>query len=74
MDNGLLASDNFNLKPFFDRGGKLIMWHGWSDPQVPAENSIIFFNSVLKTVGVDAKTRSPVHAAGRAALRRRPRP
>ena len=42
MDNGLLASNNFDLKPFFDRGGKLLMWHGWSDPQVPAENSIIY--------------------------------
>jgi feruloyl esterase len=54
MDNGLLASDNFNLRPFFDRGGKLLMWHGWSDPQVPSENSIIFFNGVLKTVGAGA--------------------
>ena len=51
MDNGLLASDNFNLKPFFDRGGKLLMWHGWSDPQVPAQNSIIFYSNVVKTVG-----------------------
>jgi feruloyl esterase len=55
MDNGLLASDNFNLKPFFDRGGKLLMWHGWSDPQVPAQNSIIFFENVLKTVGARAQ-------------------
>jgi feruloyl esterase len=55
MDNGLLASNDFNLRPFFDRGGKLLMWHGWSDPQVPAQNSIIFFNSVLKTVGTGAE-------------------
>lgn len=55
MDNGLLASDNFNLKPFFDRGGKLLMWHGWADPQVPAENTIIYYNNVLSTVGDAAK-------------------
>ena len=73
MDNGLLASNNFNLKPFFDRGGKLLMWHGWSDPQVPAQNSIIFFNNVLKTVGrSSASLDRAVHAAGRVALWRWP--
>jgi len=55
MDGGLVASGNFNLKPFFDRGGKLLIWHGWSDPQVPAENSIIYFTNVLKTVGAGAE-------------------
>jgi feruloyl esterase len=51
MDQGLLASDNMNLKPFFDRGGKLLMWHGWSDPQVPAEGSIIYYEGVRSAVG-----------------------
>jgi feruloyl esterase len=55
MDNGLLASNDFNLKPFFDRGGKLLMWHGWSDPQVPAQHSVLFYSSVLKTVGPAAE-------------------
>jgi feruloyl esterase len=55
MDGGLLASNNFDLKPFFDRGGKLLMWHGWSDPQVPADNSIEYFESVLRAVGVQAR-------------------
>lgn len=54
MDDGLLASGNFNLKPFFDRGSKLIMWHGWSDPQVPAEGSIIYYEGVRRTVGAAA--------------------
>lgn len=54
MDRGLLASDNYNLKPFFDRGGKLLMWHGWSDPQVPAENSIIYYEGVRSTAGQTA--------------------
>jgi feruloyl esterase len=54
MDGGLLASNNFDLKPFFDRGGKLLMWHGWSDPQVPAQHSVVFFENVLRTVGPSA--------------------
>jgi len=55
VDGGLLASNNFNLKPFFDTGGKLIVWHGWSDPQVTPQNSIIFFESVIRTVGRSAR-------------------
>ena len=51
MDNGLMASNNSDLKPFIDRGGKLFIYHGWNDQQVPAQNSVIYFNSVLKTVG-----------------------
>jgi len=55
MDGGLIASVDFNLRPFFDRGGKLLMWHGWSDPQVPAEHSVIFFNNVMQAVGPEAE-------------------
>jgi feruloyl esterase len=58
QDNHLLASDNFDLRPFFGRGGKLMMWHGWSDPQIPAQNSVIYFNKVRETVGRDTAARS----------------
>jgi feruloyl esterase len=56
IDGGLVASDNFNLKPFFESGGTLLVWHGWSDPEVPAENSIIYFRNVLTTIGAGAES------------------
>jgi len=50
----LLSLTDPNLKPFFDRGGKLIIWHGWQDQQVPAQSATTYFNDVLKTVGRNA--------------------
>jgi Tannase and feruloyl esterase len=48
----ILSLTDPNLKPYFDRGGKLLMYHGWQDPQVPAQNSVKFFGDVLKTTGL----------------------
>ena len=55
IDGGLLASNNFDLKPYFGKGGKLIIWHGWSDPQVTPQNSIIYFDRVMRAVGPSAR-------------------
>jgi feruloyl esterase len=54
MDAGVLNSGETNLKPFFARGGKLLMYHGWADPQVPAMNSVEYFEDVVKTAGETA--------------------
>ena len=40
-----------NLKAFKSRGGKLIMYHGWNDPAIPALNTINYFESVLTRLG-----------------------
>ena len=47
----LMNSSNPNLGPFFDRGGKLLMYHGWADPGIPAGNSVEYYSEVVKAVG-----------------------
>lgn len=50
-DGDLLDSNDVNLKPYFDRGGKLLLWHGWADPQVTPQNATIYYTQVRSTVG-----------------------
>jgi feruloyl esterase len=37
-----------DLRPFRANGGKLIQYHGWSDPDIPPANSLNYYESVVR--------------------------
>ncbi|MBV8629430.1 MAG: tannase/feruloyl esterase family alpha/beta hydrolase [Silvibacterium sp.] len=47
-----------NLKAFFGRGGKLMIYHGWNDPGISAFNSINYYRSVSQAAGAQATDQS----------------
>jgi feruloyl esterase len=59
VDNGTINAIDPNLKPFTAHRGKLIMYHGWSDPLVGPGTSVNYFNRVSKALG-PAKTQDSV--------------
>ena len=47
----ILNATDPNLKAFKARGGKLILYHGWSDAALPPVNTINYFQSVVAKMG-----------------------
>jgi feruloyl esterase len=60
VDHGIITANDPNLKPFFGHGGKLLMYHGWTDPLIAPENSINYYTSVLDKMGGASKAASSV--------------
>ena len=53
----LYDSTDPNLTPFEKSGGKLLMWHGWSDPHISPINTIAYYQAVERLLG-PARTRT----------------
>jgi len=47
----ILNATDPDLKRFKERGGKLILYHGWSDAAIPATNIINYYQSVVSKMG-----------------------
>jgi feruloyl esterase len=50
-DDGTLNALNPNLNPFIQSGGKLIQYHGWSDPQISPGISPQYYWRVVGALG-----------------------
>jgi hypothetical protein len=48
----------FDLRRFFTRGGKLLMWHGWADAAIPPEATLRYRDAMLRASGTRAKANS----------------
>ena len=47
----LYNADNPDLAGFAAHGGKLLLWHGWSDPHISPQNTIDYYARVGRRMG-----------------------
>ena len=52
----VIGTDNPDLAAFRDRGGKVIMWHGWADQLISAEGTVDYYKRVQERMGGAKKT------------------
>jgi feruloyl esterase len=51
LDADRINATDPDLSAFRKRGGRLIHYHGWSDPQIPPASSVAYYESVLQKMG-----------------------
>ena len=54
-DTADITTTKTDLTEFFARGGKLLLWHGWTDAMIPAQSTIDYYQSALAASGSNAK-------------------
>jgi feruloyl esterase len=58
QDAGTINTINPDLRPFRKAGGKLLLYHGWSDPILAPLGTVNYYQSVVTTMGGAEKTAS----------------
>jgi feruloyl esterase len=53
-----LSATSRDLRAFQSRGGKLVMYTGWADPVVPPQDTVAYYDEVVKASGGLARTQS----------------
>ena len=51
IDDGTINATDPDLKAFTGHGGKLIMYQGYADTNIPPGNVLTYYNAVEKTIG-----------------------
>src|SRR6185436_7012311 len=47
----ILSPLDADLRPYKNAGGKLLLYHGWSDPAISANGTVGYYEQVSKVVG-----------------------
>jgi feruloyl esterase len=55
-DHGITNAINPDLKPFQKAGGKLLLYHGWSDNLMAPRATLNYYEDVVTTMGGPEKT------------------
>jgi feruloyl esterase len=56
IDDETINATDANLKPFFGRSGKLLLYHGWADQNVAPLATVGYYKRVVDTLGGEGKT------------------
>ncbi len=59
-ENLVMNATDPDMKAFFAHGGKLLLYHGWSDTNVPTLNTIKYYKSVVDNLGGAVKASNNV--------------
>jgi feruloyl esterase len=54
--NTVFGTDNPDLTAFRDRGGKVVIWHGWADQLISSEGTVDYYKRVQERMGGAKKT------------------